>query len=36
MSQQPRVDIHEIQRAVENQLMAGEYKQLARAYIEHR
>ena len=25
MEQQPRVDIHEIQQAVENQLMAGEY-----------
>ena len=36
MEQQPRVDIHEIQQAVENQLMAGEYKQLARAYIEYR
>ncbi|WP_017891404.1 anaerobic ribonucleoside-triphosphate reductase [Serratia sp. S4] len=36
MSQQQRVDIHEIQQAVENQLMAGEYKQLARAYIEYR
>ena len=35
MEQQPRVDIHEIQQAVENQLMAGEYKQLARAYIEY-
>ena len=36
MSQQQRVDIHEIQKAVENQLMAGKYKQLARAYIEYR
>ncbi|ANJ96843.1 anaerobic ribonucleoside-triphosphate reductase [Serratia plymuthica] len=36
MAQQPRVDIHDIQQAVENQLMAGEYKQLARAYIEYR
>lgn len=30
------VDIAEIQTAVENQLMAGPYKQLARAYIEYR
>ncbi|PVZ88997.1 anaerobic ribonucleoside-triphosphate reductase [Serratia sp. S1B] len=36
MEQQPRVDIHEIQQAVENQLMAGQYKQLARTYIEYR
>lgn len=36
MEQQPRVDIHEIQQAVENQLMAGPYKQLARTYIEYR
>lgn len=31
-----QVDIHEIQTAVENQLMSGRYKQLARAYIEYR
>ena len=31
-----QVDINEIQTAVENQLMAGPYKQLARAYIEYR
>jgi anaerobic ribonucleoside-triphosphate reductase len=31
-----RIDIHEIQEAVENQLMAGPYKPLARAYIEYR
>lgn len=30
------VDISEIQTAVENQLMAGPYKALARAYIEYR
>ncbi|MGL6019642.1 MAG: anaerobic ribonucleoside-triphosphate reductase [Gibbsiella quercinecans] len=36
MEQRQRVDIHEIQQAVENQLMAGPYKQLARAYIEYR
>lgn len=36
LENQPRVDIHEIQNAVENQLMAGNYKQLARAYIEYR
>lgn len=31
-----QVDIAEIQDAVENQLMAGPYKDLARAYIEYR
>ena len=30
------VDIHDIQQAVEDQLMAGRYKELARAYIEYR
>lgn len=30
------VDINEDQTAVENQLMSGPYKQLARAYIEYR
>lgn len=36
MEHQQRVDIHEIQNAVENQLMSGPYKQLARTYIEYR
>ena len=36
MADRERVDINEIQNAVENQLMAGDYKQLARAYIEYR
>lgn len=36
MENQPKVDIRDIQTAVENQLMAGQYKQLARAYIEYR
>lgn len=31
-----KVDIREIQDAVENQLMSGPYKDLARAYIEYR
>ncbi|WP_042858399.1 anaerobic ribonucleoside-triphosphate reductase [Dickeya sp. NCPPB 3274] len=31
-----RVDIREIQNVVENLLMSGKYKQLARAYIEYR
>lgn len=30
------VDIHEVQDAVENHLMAGPYKAVARAYIEYR
>ena len=30
------VDIGEIQKAVENQLMSGPYKEMARAYIEYR
>lgn len=30
------IDIHDIQQAVEDQLMAGQYKELARAYIEYR
>lgn len=30
------VDIHQIQDAVENHLMAGPYKAVARAYIEYR
>ncbi|CNE39711.1 anaerobic ribonucleoside triphosphate reductase [Yersinia rohdei] len=36
MENQAKVDIRDIQNAVENQLMAGQYKQLARAYIEYR
>lgn len=32
----PTVDIGEIQTAMENQLMAGTYKQAALAYIEYR
>ena len=36
MENQSKVDIRDIQTAVENQLMAGQYKQLARAYIEYR
>ncbi|MXR69060.1 anaerobic ribonucleoside-triphosphate reductase [Shewanella sp. JBTF-M18] len=31
-----QVDIHDLQDAVENQLMEGPYKQLARVYIEYR
>jgi len=30
------VDIHDIQLAVENQLMEGDYKEVARTYIEYR
>ncbi len=36
MDGKERVDIHEIQNSVENQLMAGCHKTLARAYIEYR
>ena len=36
MQSRAQVDINEIQTAVENQLMSGPYKQLARAYIEYR
>ncbi|RUS66042.1 Anaerobic ribonucleoside-triphosphate reductase [Saezia sanguinis] len=36
MQGKPTVDIAEIQVAVENQMMAGPYKQMARAYIEYR
>ena len=36
MQGRTQVDINEIQTAVENQLMSGPYKQLARAYIEYR
>lgn len=31
-----RIDIHDIQHAVENLLMSGPYKKLARTYIEYR
>ncbi|MFZ7261149.1 anaerobic ribonucleoside-triphosphate reductase [Avibacterium avium] len=33
---QQEIDIHDIQRLVENQLMASDYPQVARAYIEYR
>lgn len=36
MQDRDSVDINEIQDAVENQLMAGPYKKLARTYIEYR
>ncbi|AJF71397.1 MULTISPECIES: anaerobic ribonucleoside-triphosphate reductase [Raoultella] len=36
MQNRAQVDINEIQTAVENQLMSGPWKQLARAYIEYR
>ncbi|WP_392552837.1 anaerobic ribonucleoside-triphosphate reductase [Orbus wheelerorum] len=36
MADRESVDIHEIQNSVENQLMAGPYKKLARTYIEYR
>ncbi|WP_277915021.1 anaerobic ribonucleoside-triphosphate reductase [Erwinia billingiae] len=36
LQQQDCLDIHDIQRAVENQLMAGRYPELARTYIEYR
>ncbi|MQK22415.1 anaerobic ribonucleoside-triphosphate reductase, partial [Escherichia coli] len=36
MQDRSQVDINEIQTAVENQLMSGPWKQLARAYIEYR
>ncbi|TYL43017.1 anaerobic ribonucleoside-triphosphate reductase [Dickeya sp. ws52] len=36
MQGKARVDIREIQNAVENLLMSGKYKQLARTYIEYR
>lgn len=36
LEQRQQVDIHEIQDAVENQLMSGPFKQLARLYIEYR
>ena len=31
-----RIDIHDIQKAVENTLMSGQQKEIARAYIEYR
>ncbi|WLS79458.1 anaerobic ribonucleoside-triphosphate reductase [Erwinia pyri] len=34
--QQESLDIHDIQRTVENHLMAGRYPELARTYIEYR
>lgn len=36
MTDRESVDINEIQNSVENQLMAGPYKKLARKYIEYR
>ncbi len=36
MAERESVDINEIQNAVENQLMSGPYKKLARTYIEYR
>lgn len=36
MQGKARVDIRDIQNAVENLLMSGQYKQLARTYIEYR
>ncbi|MBS0969153.1 anaerobic ribonucleoside-triphosphate reductase [Chimaeribacter arupi] len=36
LAKRVQVDIHEIQEAVENLLMAGPHKALARAYIEYR
>ncbi|MDF7666428.1 anaerobic ribonucleoside-triphosphate reductase [Orbaceae bacterium ESL0727] len=36
MIERDKVDINEIQHAVENQLMSGPYKKLARKYIEYR
>lgn len=36
MQGKARVDIREIQNVVENLLMSGKYKQLARTYIEYR
>ncbi|GAA0340867.1 anaerobic ribonucleoside-triphosphate reductase [Morganella psychrotolerans] len=36
MKNRENVDIREIQDAVENQLMSGDYKELARTYIEYR
>lgn len=36
METKKRVDINDIQKVVENQLMSGPYKELARTYIEYR
>ena len=36
LAERKYIDIHDIQQAVEDQLMAGQYKELARAYIEYR
>ncbi|MGE9552676.1 anaerobic ribonucleoside-triphosphate reductase [Erwinia amylovora] len=36
LQMQERVDIHDVQKAVENALMAGRYPELARTYIEYR
>lgn len=36
LQRQERLDIHDIQRTVENHLMAGRYPELARTYIEYR
>ncbi|AXF78313.1 anaerobic ribonucleoside-triphosphate reductase [Erwinia tracheiphila] len=36
LHRQERLDIHDIQKAVENALMAGRYPELARTYIEYR
>lgn len=36
LAEREYIDIHDIQQAVEDQLMAGQYKELARAYIEYR
>ncbi len=36
LQQHNSVDIHDIQKAVENTLMAGRYPELARTYIEYR
>ncbi|WP_201289285.1 anaerobic ribonucleoside-triphosphate reductase [Pelistega ratti] len=35
-SDQQEIDIHQIQQTVENHLMASQYPQIARAYIEYR
>lgn len=36
LAEREYIDIYDIQQAVEDQLMAGQYKELARAYIEYR
>jgi len=35
-AEQSKVEIYDIQSAVENMLMSGPYKEMARAYIEYR